>query len=236
VEEEVVTRNKPEPSSPLDLNLPPEPKPIRWLRITYRREDSARFLSVLEIFAMWDKALRRAGLRPNYSQGFNPRRGISLGPALPVGVSGLDEIVDIAFPEGISLSLITALTLPKGISISSATELTEKPISPDKALEREIFMIKPVEGEPLGLNTYQQLVAQLAGLELLPGELIRWKVLDDRLELVIGRDTAGRAPNLRRVLRNLGTAGEAISLWEVTRTTSLAMLGGKEHPLHQVQR
>jgi radical SAM-linked protein len=41
------------------------------------------------------RVIRRAGLRPVYSQGFRPKPRISFGPALALGIASLDEKIDV---------------------------------------------------------------------------------------------------------------------------------------------
>jgi radical SAM family uncharacterized protein len=227
-EEEPAPKPKPESSIQLDLTIPPELPAKVWWRIVYQRVGSAAFLSVLEMFAMWDKALRRAGLRPSFTQGFNPRPRISLGPALPVGVAGLDEMIDIAFPAEIPITRIKELTLPEGIVITSAVQLSQHPAPPDRLLARETFRITPNAELEGSKEQFARLLQELgmadSGLE----ELVRWQQTGTEAELTIGRDASGRAPNLRRVLEQLGLEKSVISVWNVTRIKSLALSDERE--------
>jgi hypothetical protein len=226
--EEPVAKPKPASAIQLDLSIPPELPAKVWWRIVYQRTGSAAFLSVLEIFAVWDKALRRAGLRPSFTQGFNPRPRISLGPALPVGVAGLDEMVDIAFPAEIPIARIKELTLPDGITITSAVLLLQHPAPPDRLLARETFHIIPNAELEGSAEQFARLLQELGMAERGLEELARWSQTGDGVEITIGRDAKGRAPNLRRVLEQLGLEKCVISLWNVTRTESLALVDERE--------
>jgi radical SAM-linked protein len=51
------------------------------------------------LLLVFERALRRAGLRVSHSQGFNPRPKLTFALALPLGVESLDEIVDVELDE-----------------------------------------------------------------------------------------------------------------------------------------
>lgn len=68
--------------------------------VHYSRIGDICFLGHLEILQTIFRALRRASIATNYSQGFNPSPKISFGPALPVGTESLAEffIMDLPAP------------------------------------------------------------------------------------------------------------------------------------------
>ena len=68
--------------------------------VHYSRIGDICFLGHLEILQTIFRALRRASIETNYSQGFNPSPKISFGPALPVGTESLAEffIMDLPAP------------------------------------------------------------------------------------------------------------------------------------------
>ncbi|MGC2062301.1 MAG: TIGR03936 family radical SAM-associated protein [Thermodesulfovibrionales bacterium] len=67
---------------------------IRYrLRVT--KTDKARFLSHLELTASIIRALKRADFPLKYSSGFHPAPKLSFGPALGVGIAGLNEYLDL---------------------------------------------------------------------------------------------------------------------------------------------
>jgi radical SAM-linked protein len=53
---------------------------------------------------MFDRALRRAGIDVNYSEGFNPHPKISFGPPLAVGIEGEREYADLDIRENAEIS------------------------------------------------------------------------------------------------------------------------------------
>lgn len=72
------------------------------IRIAFRQEGPARFVSHLDIVRAFERAARRAGLQPAYTQGFNPRPKMAFAAPLPVGMSGAQELVDIVFERDVS--------------------------------------------------------------------------------------------------------------------------------------
>ena len=57
------------------------------LRIKFSRGEQLKFLSHLDLMRLWERALRRAGINPAYSEGFSPHPRISLAAPLAVGVT-----------------------------------------------------------------------------------------------------------------------------------------------------
>lgn len=65
------------------------------VRLVYRQEGPARFISHLDVMRAFERAARRAELPLAYSQGFNPRPKLVFAAPLPVGTSGCREYVDL---------------------------------------------------------------------------------------------------------------------------------------------
>lgn len=69
------------------------------LRVTYAETGRLVMLSHLEMARAMERAVRRAGLPYAVSQGFSPHMKIAFGAALPVGVGGTKEIIDVSLTE-----------------------------------------------------------------------------------------------------------------------------------------
>ena len=69
--------------------------PLHRRRFTYAKGEALRYISHLDLARTWERAFRRAGLPVAYSQGFNPKPRFQIAAALPVGVTGLREMVDV---------------------------------------------------------------------------------------------------------------------------------------------
>lgn len=66
-----------------------------YARVTYRKTGLLRFLGHLDVVRTFDRAIRRAKLPVEYSQGFSPHALISFAMPLPVGVAGERELCAI---------------------------------------------------------------------------------------------------------------------------------------------
>ncbi len=77
----------------------PTQGPLYRFRVRYSRSGLSRYLSHLETIRLIDRAGRRAKLPIAYSGGFHPHARISFGPALPVGVAGESEYLDLELTE-----------------------------------------------------------------------------------------------------------------------------------------
>ncbi len=68
-------------------------------RFTFSKEGPAVLISHLDLIRAFERGVRAAGLRPDYSKGFSPRPRFSYGPPLPLGHSGLAEFFEGRFIE-----------------------------------------------------------------------------------------------------------------------------------------
>jgi len=65
------------------------------LRITFSKTGSLRYTGHLDLQTVWERTARRAGLSLAYTQGFHPGPRIQIASALPLGIAGIAEIVDL---------------------------------------------------------------------------------------------------------------------------------------------
>ena len=72
--------------------------PIRF-RLTFRKMDGIRFTGTLDLQRSLERTIRRARLPLAYTQGFNPRPRLSLGAALPLGLTSDCELADLWLEE-----------------------------------------------------------------------------------------------------------------------------------------
>jgi radical SAM family uncharacterized protein/radical SAM-linked protein len=95
----------------------------RRIRLTYTKLGRARFIGSLELTMLFYRAARRAGLPLAFSQGHHPLPRLSFGPALPVGVESLCEMVDVGLLEPLSAATVRSalnVQLPEGMEILAA--------------------------------------------------------------------------------------------------------------------
>ncbi|CAG37542.1 TIGR03960 family B12-binding radical SAM protein [Desulfotalea psychrophila] len=90
--------------------------------VHYSRKGNICFLGHLEILLVVFRALRRANIETNFSQGFNPSPKVSFGPALAVGTESLAEyfILDLPTPFENLAEATDRLSdnLPPGIDVT----------------------------------------------------------------------------------------------------------------------
>lgn len=99
------------------------------IRITYAKAESMIYTSTLDIQKMWERSFRRAGLRPQYSQGFHPQPRIQIACPLPLGFIGRQELIDIWLDEEQTLAQVKKSLLPKlpeGITIDDLSVIDDK--------------------------------------------------------------------------------------------------------------
>jgi radical SAM-linked protein len=103
--------------------------PRQRVRIAYAKEDALKYISHLDLARTWERVFRRAGLPLAYSQGFNPRPRFQIAAALPVGVTGRAELLDIWLAEPLAPDeLLSRLqpTLPPGLEALAIEEVDLK--------------------------------------------------------------------------------------------------------------
>jgi len=96
------------------------------VRIRYSKNEALKYTGALDIQAVWQRSLRRAGLAVEYSQGFHPQPKIELPFPLPLGFTATNEIIDISFKEDypfLSIQNTLGSSLPEGIEIEKVEQI-----------------------------------------------------------------------------------------------------------------
>jgi radical SAM-linked protein len=99
------------------------------LRITFAQGEAIKYISHLDVARTWERTLRRAGVPLAYSQGFNPRPKITFAAALPVGVTGRREVMDLILERPVmplTFARRLAPHLPPGLEVVSVEEVYHK--------------------------------------------------------------------------------------------------------------
>lgn len=99
------------------------------MRVTFATDDSVKYIGHLDFARAWERALRRAALPLSYSQGFHPQPRIQFAAALPVGVTGAAEVVDVYLTEELGpADFLSRLgpALPRGIRPTGATPVPKE--------------------------------------------------------------------------------------------------------------
>lgn len=101
------------------------------MRILFTRKGKTAYVAHLDMMRIFERAMKRAGVECEYSQGFNPRPVMAFALPLGVGVETTDDYVDIAIQEDINPEILICRlndSLPEGIEVKKA-----KKIIPTKA-------------------------------------------------------------------------------------------------------
>lgn len=100
------------------------------VRLWLAKKGRIKFVSHLDMFRMMQRTVRRADIPLWYTEGFNPHPYISYLLALPLGVEGVAEPIDIRIVEDISLEEIKNrlnARMPEGLMITDVTVPFNKP-------------------------------------------------------------------------------------------------------------
>ena len=95
-------------------------------RVRFTKLGKVRFLSHRDIARVWERALRRSGIRVAYSEGFSPRPRLSFGLALSTGYESLGEYLDIDLADELDPAELPAVvnpSLPRGMEAQVAIRI-----------------------------------------------------------------------------------------------------------------
>lgn len=107
----------------------PQDQPRQRIRLTYEKGEAIKFISHQDEFRLWERTLRRADLPLLYSQGFNPQPQLQFASALGVGITGVNEFLDITLSPPLPLAEIEArirAKLPPGVALHALQEVLLK--------------------------------------------------------------------------------------------------------------
>jgi radical SAM-linked protein len=96
------------------------------LRVKFYRGEELKFISHLDIIRLWVRAMRRAQIPIEYTEGFSPHPRISLAVPLSVGVTADNELLDISITKVVSAHWFMETVnrqLPDGLKVIEATPI-----------------------------------------------------------------------------------------------------------------
>lgn len=140
--------------------------------IVFSREKPLRFLSHLDMMRLWERALRRAGLPLQYSQGYHPHPRLSLALPLAVGMTAEAEWLEVEFLSPVPTEVIRerlAPQLPAGLSLRYVLEApADAPSLASRVRGSEIEAILP---QPPPREEVQERVRRFLEAEAVPVEV-----------------------------------------------------------------
>lgn len=115
------------------------------LRFKYTRGEEVKFISHLDLLRVFERAIRRAGLPIEHSEGYNPRPKIVFALPLPVGVTSEAEYADITltgeYPSGDFIRILNS-QLPQGIKLISGEVIPQSKHSIMSEVESARYELK----------------------------------------------------------------------------------------------
>ncbi|GIX48010.1 MAG: B12-binding protein [Candidatus Tectimicrobiota bacterium] len=234
----------------------PQTQPQQKVRLRFALRGPLRLLSHLETVRLFTRALRRAGLPVQYSQGFHPQPLLSFATARPVGVESEAEYADVVLyarcdPEAVAARL--QAVLPAHACLLAAWEVPLRaPALMALPLAAHYTVEVPRSLLPAGLGPLAPRVAALLAEEavwvrrwhkkgprrvnLRPG-IVRLEVLADTPEAVVLEmllhEGEAKPPEVVQAL--LGLEGEALRLLRVRKLETLVREEAELVPLPQYE-
>ncbi len=110
-------------------DIPPSPRggePKARYRIRFRKGGDVRFVSHRDLLRTLERSARRAELPLAWTRGFNPRPRIAVAQALPLGVEGLAEVLEVVLTESLPAADLVArwgAQMPPGLALGEGREL-----------------------------------------------------------------------------------------------------------------
>jgi radical SAM-linked protein len=179
------------------------------IRFRFSKHGKVRFTSHRDVARLWERALRRAGVRVAYSEGFSPRPRLSFGLALPTSHESDGEYVDVKLDgedAGDLDDLCTQLTLalPEGLAVQAAI-----PVEPGA----------PSLQEAVAFCTWSADLAGPTDAQAVEDAIVR---LLGRSELPVRRERKGRerVDDLRPAIHDLAAEGLVLTAVLATRPAS----------------
>jgi len=120
-------------------------------RVRFTKSGKVRFLSHRDVARVWERALRRSGVRAAYSEGFSPRPRLSFGLALSTGYESLGEYLDIDLADEVDpgeLPGIVTPSLPYGMVAQVAVPIPPGTDSLQQAVTSSSWRLEVADADP----------------------------------------------------------------------------------------
>ena len=162
------------------------------IQVKFIKQGSLRFISHHNLMKLFERAIRRASISVKMSEGYNPRPKIAYPLALPVGIKGIDEKLEMELCEWMEVSEIeTRLKkqLPENIQVASVEPVSSHVKSTVKDVT---YVVKPKDGKMPEAGKTDELLS--------------------KNEVIIQRKGKKRAFNIRTSIERIETNSQSIDL------------------------
>ncbi len=176
-------------------------------RVRFTKRGKVRFLSHRDVARVWERALRRSGVRVAYSEGFSPRPRLSFGLALSTGYESLGEYLDIDLADDLEPDALVAVvnpSLPTGMEAQAAIRIPPGTDSLQQAVTSSSWDI-----DLAGIDPHQVEEAVAAALRA------------DHLPIVVERKGSEVEQDARPAILALDAHGSAVTAELATHPRSL---------------
>lgn len=124
---------------------------MKTIRVKFTKDSSVKFISHLDMMNAFQRAVRRAGLKAEYSKGFNPQMIMVFGAPLSLGYTSNAEYADLSFTKEYTPKYIMETLgkeLPQGLKlIEAAHRSVKKNIMADISYAQYEFIINGLDGQ-----------------------------------------------------------------------------------------
>jgi hypothetical protein len=113
-------------------------------RAVYSKRGKARYLSHIDLIHVVQRSFRRAGIEVRKTEGFHPKMDLSYGPALPLGMEAMREVLEFRSARRLEEAEFLARvnkSLPPGIRFSGLERVDAGSPSLYNAMERLVYSL-----------------------------------------------------------------------------------------------
>lgn len=121
------------------------------IRVTFSKTGPMIYIGNLDMYTLWERAARRAGLPLAYSQGFHPQPKLHFGSPLPLGFSSRCELLDMKVNEDVDLARLPDrldAALPAGVRVLAVEEVREDAPALQTVVEAAEYEVRIHNGPP----------------------------------------------------------------------------------------
>ncbi|WP_269621843.1 TIGR03960 family B12-binding radical SAM protein [Prochlorococcus marinus] len=136
------------------------------IRIKFAKTNPMHLISHLDLIRLLERTFRRSELPISYSGGFHPLPRLQIALALPLGVEGFGEWMDVDFYEEVDPKIIRnqlQRLLPKGINLLKAETIliNKTSLSQNLSKAKWSFVITTNSNEEMNLNKWNQAIQNI---------------------------------------------------------------------------
>lgn len=142
---------------------------MNLIRAKFSKKGDLRYISHLDLMRLMYRALRRADIPVEYTQGFNPQPKISFATALSLGVESEGEYIDIELnghvDENEFIKKVNAC-LPEGINMIKAAYVNDKK-SVMSLIRWSQYVIKLRLNDDMGKDKLNEMITKVLSMDSL---------------------------------------------------------------------